>query len=208
MRVILAVLAVFVVLMINEALWRKRKAHGEFSRKFVHVTVGCFVAFWPFFLTWRQIELLSLAFLLVVSSSRILGLFQAIRSVQRPTWGEACFALSVGIVAFATHNKWIYMAALLEMALADGLAAVVGVRFGQRTSYMFMGHTKSVAGTLTFFVASMLILVGYSHYGNDVLTVPFMVGLSLVASVLENASVQGLDNLLVPLVVALLLAHH
>jgi phytol kinase len=205
MRVILTVLAVFIVLVVNEALWRKRKTHGEFSRKFVHVTVGCFVAFWPFFLSWRQIELLSLAFLLVVSSSQVLGLFKAIRSVQRPTWGELCFALSVGLVAFATHNKWVYMAAILQMGLADGLAAVVGVRFGRSNSYTIMGHSKSVAGTLTFFVTSILILIAYNHYSPMSLTVPGILSISVIVSLLENASVQGIDNLLVPVVAALLL---
>lgn len=208
MFVLITVLAVFLVLAANEMLWRRRKTHGEFSRKFVHVTVGCFVAFWPFFLSWRQIELLSLAFLMVVSSSKVLGIFNAIHSVQRPTWGELCFALSVGIVAFATHNKWIYMAALLQMALADGLAAVVGVRFGNSNSYSVMGHSKSVAGTLTFFVSSVFILLIYAHFSHAALSWLFIAAVSLAASLLENASVQGLDNLMVPLLIAVLLAHH
>ncbi len=207
MRVILTIITVFIVLVLNELLWRRRKTHSELSRKFVHVVIGCFVAFWPFFLSWRQIELLSLAFLLVVSSSKVLHIFKAIHSVQRPTWGELCFALSVGIVAFATHNKWIYMASLLQMGLADGLAAIIGVQFGKRNSYSFMGHTKSLAGTLTFFVASVLILIAYSHYSGVHLSAIFIAFLSLAASLLENASIQGLDNLVVPLITALLLAH-
>lgn len=205
MRVILTILVVFVVLVLNELMWRKRKAHGEFSRKFVHVTVGSFVAFWPFFLSWRQIELLSLAFVAGVLVSQALNIFNAIRSVQRPTWGELCFALSVGIVAFATHDKWVYMASILIMGLADGLAAVVGVRFGRSNSYTIMGHSKSMAGTLTFFVSSLLILVVFGHFSHSALNLPGMLGISAIASMLENASVQGVDNLLVPLVIALLL---
>jgi phytol kinase len=208
MRIILTVFAVFVVLVINEVLWRRRQAHGEFSRKFVHVVVGSFVAFWPFFLTWHQIELLSLAFLIVVSGSKILRIFRAIHSVQRPTWGEVCFALSVGIVAIATHDKWIYMASLLQMGLADGLAAVIGVQFGKRNSYIFLGHSKSLAGTLTFFITSIIILAIYSNYSGDHLSAILMAILALAASVLENASVQGVDNLAVPLLTALMLSVH
>jgi dolichol kinase len=208
MRLILTVFAVFVVLVLNEVLWRRRHAHGELSRKFVHVVVGCFVAFWPFFLTWHQIELLSLAFLIVVSLSKILRIFRAIHSVQRPTWGEVCFALSVGIVAIATHDKWIYMASLLQMGLADGLAAVIGVQFGRRNSYVFLGHSKSLAGTLTFFLTSVVILSAYSHYSGDHLSALVMTALALAASILENASVQGIDNLAVPLMTALLLSLH
>jgi phytol kinase len=208
MKVLLTVLGIFIVLLLNEILWRKRKAHSEFSRKFVHVTVGVFVAFWPFFLTWRQIELLSLAFLIVVVSSKALRIFNAIHSVQRPTWGEVCFALSVGIVAIATHDKWIYMASLLQMGLADGLAAVVGVRFGRSNSYLFFGHAKSVAGTITFFITSLVILSVYMHFSGAQLSPLYIVLVAFIASLFENASVQGLDNLSVPLVTALLLTYH
>jgi phytol kinase len=200
MWLILTIILVFLVLVLNEIIWRKRRTHSEFSRKFVHVTVGCFVAFWPFFL--------SLAFLLVVLASKFLHLFNAIHSVQRPTWGEVCFALSVGFVAVATHSKWIYMASLLQMGLADGMAAIVGVQFGKSNNYSFFGHTKSVLGTSTFFVCSLIILMVYTHFSGNHLSVLLITGLALLASLLENASVQGLDNLTVPLMTAVLLAHH
>lgn len=208
MRILATLLAIFLVLVLNEYWWRRLKSHDEFSRKFVHVTVGTFVAFWPFFLTWRQIELLSLAFAVIVGLSQKLKIFQAIHSVQRTTWGEMYFALAVGITAFATHNKWIYMAAALEMALADGLAAIVGQRFGNSNRYTILGHTKSVAGTSTFFVTSVLILIAYSHYSGAQLGPLFIIILSLLASLAENASVEGLDNLVVPLMVTLFLSLH
>jgi len=63
MALILTVLAVFGLLLVGETWWRHQAVHGEFSRKFIHITVGSFVAVWPFFLTWSQIELLSLSFL-------------------------------------------------------------------------------------------------------------------------------------------------
>src|SRR5665213_2636370 len=158
---ILTMLAVFVILVCNELWWRARVVHSEFSRKFVHITVGSFVAAWPFFLSWHEIEGLSLAFLVVVSASKFLKVFQAIHSVQRPTWGELFFAVSVGMVALITHNKWIYAAALLQMALADGMAAIIGVQYGNRQKYLVFGHPKSVAGTLTFFIVSIAILLAF-----------------------------------------------
>jgi phytol kinase len=205
---LLTIVIVFTILVLNEVWWRTRDIHGEFSRKFVHVTVGTYVAFWPFYLSWGQIEFLSLAFFVVVAASKYLKLFQAIHSVQRPTWGELCFAISVGLIAFITHNKWIYAASLLQMALADGLAAIIGLRFGGRVSYRVFGHTKSIIGTLTFFVVSFLVLIGFAHYSKIHLDLVWIVLASLFASMLENLASLGLDNLLVPLVVAVLLIHH
>ena len=182
--------------------------HGEFSRKFVHITVGSFVAFWPFFLSWRQIQLLSVAFLAGVVISKYLNLFQAIHSVQRPTWGELFFAVSVGIITLMTQDKWVYTAALLQMALADGLAAIIGVRFGNRRRYKVTGQPKTVVGTLTFFVVSFCILLAYVHFSGVALPLGYVLFTAALASLLENLAVRGFDNLLVPLLVALLLVNY
>src|SRR5690242_6050840 len=89
---------VFLVLLASEAYWRKHQPDSEISCKFIHLSIGSFVAFWPFFLSWNEIRLLSLAFVLAVAISKWLNIFQAIHSVQRPTWGEVYFALAVGLL--------------------------------------------------------------------------------------------------------------
>lgn len=202
MRILVTIAAVFLLLVIGELWWRKRRLSGEFTRKFVHISVGTFVAFWPFFLTWNEIRLLSAAFLIVVGISKYFKVFHAIHTVQRPTWGELFFAISVGLVTFITQDKWIYAAALLQMSLADGFAAVIGTRYGQRFRYIVFGHAKSLYGTLTFFVVSVAILIGFSRESGQHLGWKFIVDLSIITSAIENLGVAGLDNLLVPVVVA------
>ena len=108
MDFVLTIVIVFVLLSFNELWWRRHTLHSELSRKFIHVTVGSFVASWPYFLSWHQIQLLSIAFLIVIAVSKYLRIFQAIHSVQRPTWGEALFAAAVGAVTLITHDKAIY----------------------------------------------------------------------------------------------------
>jgi phytol kinase len=204
---IVTILAVLVLLLINEYWWRWQEVHNEFSRKFVHIVVGSFVASWPFFLSWGEIQFLSLAFLIVVSLSKYFNVFQAIHSVQRPTLGEVFFAAAVGLITLITQNAWIYAAALLMMSLADGLAAVIGTRYGLRNRYSVLGHTKSWIGTTTFFVIALLILSGYSMWSGDQLFVGMLICSAILATVIENFAVEGLDNLLVPVSVALLLTN-
>src|SRR3954467_12074043 len=110
MELILSAAAVFIVLCLSELGWRRGYMTSEVGRKFVHITVGSFVAFWPFFLTWNQIAFMSAAFLVTVIISKYFHVFQAIHSVQRPTWGELFFALAVGIIALVTHHKGLYAA--------------------------------------------------------------------------------------------------
>lgn len=203
----LTIFAVLVILVGCELWWQRHQADDEFSRKSVHITIGSFVAFWPFFLSWGQIELLSVAFLLVVSVSKYLGLFEAIHSVQRPTWGELFFAAAVGVVALIAQDEWVYAAALLQMSLADGMAAVIGTRFGGRHKYLVFGYPKSLVGSLSFFVVSVAILLAFNQVADESLPLVALIGTSLLASGIENVGVKGSDNLLVPLVVALILNH-
>lgn len=206
-NMIITVLAVLVVLLVSEFWWRKHIKHSEFSRKSVHITVGSFVAFWPFYLTWDQIRLMSLGFLIVVSVSKYFRLFRAIHSVQRPTMGELYFALAAGAVTYLTHDHWIYTTALLQMSLADGFAAVMGVRYG-RQSYLVFGHRKSLVGTVTFFLTSLAILVSYTLVTPAHLGPMFMIGAAALAAIVENLAVAGVDNLLVPALIAWLLIIH
>lgn len=208
MSVILFLVTVAVVLGLLigcELYWRRHRLHGELSRKFIHITVGTFVASWPFFLGWGQIQLLSVAFLIVVSASKYLKVFQAIHSVQRPTWGELFFALAVGLTTLVHQNKYLFAAALLHMSLADGLAAIIGTRYGKASRYHVFGHAKSLVGSATFVVTSLLILAGYGLVAGVTLQPAILLVIAFSAAAVENIGVYGLDNLLVPLLVALTL---
>lgn len=197
---------VFVILVVAEIGGRNGLLKSEFGRKFVHISVGSFVAFWPFFLSWQQIIALSIAFLVVIAASKYLRIFRAIHSVQRPTWGEVFFAISVGLLATLTNEEWIYTIALLHMSLADGFAAVVGTKFGKNNSYKVVGHTKSVAGTGAFMVVSLLLFVLYGVATGAPLAPAIIASGVLVAAAFENISIYGFDNLVVPVWVAFILA--
>ena len=204
MAIFTTLLVVAVILVGSEWWWRRHRAHSELSRKFVHITVGSFVAFWPYYLSWDTIRFMSLAFLMGVAMSRYLGVFKAIHSVVRPTWGEVYFAVAVGLVTFMTNKPAIYAAALLQMALADGLAAVVGVRYGKGNTYKIFGAQKSLVGSSTFLIMSYTILLSFSTFSTPV-TIPTCLGIALIATFAENLGARGFDNLAVPLLVAGLL---
>jgi phytol kinase len=195
-------IAVFFVLCLAEYGGRRKLLKGEVGRKSVHIIVGSFVGFWPLFLSWSQILLLSVAFIVVIGFSRYLRVFSVIHSVQRPTLGEVYFAIVVGLLAVLIKDGWVYLAALLHMSLADGLAAIIGVRYGKRNTYIVFGHKKSVVGTSAFFVVSLLILLTYNYWSGEHISVNLAILTAIGAVTLENASPKGTDNLTVPLWVA------
>ena len=205
MLAIAAIVVVFLILIFSEYLSRSKGVHSELTRKLVHILVGMFVAFWPFFLSWRQIQLLSLLFLITVLVSIKLNVFNSIHAVSRNSIGEVLFAVVIGVLAFISTNEWVFAAAMLHLSLADGLAAVVGLAYGEHNSYRIMGRVKSLAGSLAFFFASVAIMFWYVSFSGAGGSAVAMFWLPVIATVAENLSGEGTDNLVIPLLVALVL---
>jgi len=203
--VLLSLGAIFLILILSELLWNSKKLNGETGRKFVHITVGSFVAFWPFYMGFHTIQLISVAFLIVVIASRYLKIFHAVHVADRKTWGDVMFAVGIGLAAIFTKTDWIFMAAILHLSLADGLAALMGKKFGKTNRYKVLGHEKSVVGTLTFIEVSVAIIGIVLIYGPfaSVNLFPTIIWLPLAAAALENVGIYGLDNVFVPILITL-----
>ena len=156
---ILATLSLILLLgLLSEYLFKKKYIGSGVSRKLVHMGTGVVVAFTPYFLGWDEIKLLSIILVVGVILSSNLNLFKSIHSVKRTTKGELLFAIGVVVCAFLQPAEWIFTAAVLHLAIADAAAAVVGVKWGKRTSYSILSHGKSMIGSLTFFYVSLGIM--------------------------------------------------
>jgi len=201
-----AILVVFCILALAEYLSRTTSIHTELTRKLVHMSVGTFVAFWPFFLSWGIIETISLLFLFVVLLSIRLNIFRSIHAVQRNNTGEILFAMAIGGMALISSSKWIFTAAMLNLAIGDGMAAIVGTLYGDNNQYKVFKHTKSRAGSIAFFVCSELILIIYAVFGHGHIAFLDYVWMPLLATAAENLAVNGTDNIAVPVIVALMLS--
>jgi len=201
----IAALLGLATLLVAEYGWHKGWWRGEGARKLAHICIGMQVAVWPLYLDWFEIRIISIALAIgfVVSMKR--RWFASIGSVSRLSYGEVLFALMIGGLTLVTQSPAIYAAAMLHLSVADGAAALIGLRFGRMNTYRVFGHTKSVAGTAAFFVCSLGILTAYSIIMFSGLSWPFIIAGSLGASFLENVGILGLDNLLVPAFVVALL---
>lgn len=201
--IFIALVGIAAIVFLGEYLRRVHLFHTEVTRKFIHILVACYAASWPFFMDWKQIQLISLLMFFGIVLSRQLHLFRAIHGVKRRTWGELFFAMSIGVAAVLSGDPWVFAAAMLVMGLADGLAALAGTLFKGGKRYDVFGHTKSVHGTATFFVMTLLILIGCAFgRGYEVSLIGFIL-LPTVATVFENIAVAGTDNFFVPLAIIL-----
>jgi dolichol kinase len=204
---VLSLLVILGILYFAERGSRAKHLHPELTRKFVHVTVGTFVAFWPFYLSWRIIATLSLVFFVIIAISMRYDILRSIHAVRRTTKGELLFALAIGVLALLATNKWVFMASMLNLALGDGMAALVGIMKGEGNEYKVFGHTKSRAGTLAFIVTSFVISVIYLIFSHSGFSLTTLIVVPIVAALTENLAINGTDNLAIPVMVALILSN-
>jgi phytol kinase len=207
-NILFSLAAIFIVLVISELLWRKHKLSDELTRKTVHVFVAVFVAFWPFYMSYKQIQLIAVAFLVVILFSRYLHIFKGILHVKRKTFGDLFFPLSILILALLEPQNLIFMIAMLHIGLSDGIAAIVGKRIGKKNQYKVFGQIKSVAGTLTFIIISYLILLSVKFMKpGEVMSLTWLNVLILppILAFVENISTFGADDLTIPLVLLVVL---
>lgn len=203
--ILVACCAVLVILLMAEFIRLKQKKTTEGQRKFVHILVGCLAAGSPYVLEWWQIQALGAMMLLVVLVAKHFGIFRSIFGVKRHTWGELLFALVFIVLPVLTHDPAVFALAVLHMSLADGFAALMGIRHGKSSQYKVFGNTKSLVGTMTFLIISLGLITTYSYLAMP-LAVHQIALLALLLTGLENVGVRGFDNFLVPITVALILS--
>lgn len=194
---ILAIIAVAFV------LYRFTKIGSEGVRKFIHILVSgwvlilvnCYDS-----LAWAVIGPVTFIFLnaaFVYSGfSKYLGMGNRKRDN-----GLIYYPLSILVLVIMMYNgladERIVISSVLMMGFGDGLAALIGSRFG-RHGYSFIGGKKSLEGTLTMLAVSLTILLVVYPEG------PWYVSLlvAIFATLLENITPLGFDNITVPLISA------
>ena len=209
LQILLAIIPSWGLLIVVDRLWEAKKIQVETSRKIIHMATGVYIAFWPLFISWTYIQVLSIALLGVILLSYKLHVFQSIHAVERITSGEILFPVAIAICAFIEPAPWMFTAAILHLAIADSLAAYVGTRWGKRTHYKIMSHGKSLVGSLAFLVTSLTIMSATTFFvqpQNLPSAFWLLVFSPVVLTLLENISWYGTDNITVPIAVIVLLS--
>jgi phytol kinase len=195
------------IVLTAELLHRYTQTKPEHVRKVVHIGTGnvMLIAWLLELPAWVGITSAVLAGVATLVSYR-LPILPGVNSVGRKSLGTFFYAVSIGILTAIFWNlnlPYYGVIGILIMAWGDGLAAIIGQRFGQHP-YLIFGNTKSWEGTATMFLVSYAIvsIVLFSVQGNIWST--WMVGIpvAIAATAVESIAQWGLDNLSVPLISA------
>jgi len=202
---------VFVFLMIGASTILKKMGwlSGEGARKFVHIGV----AHWWFFVFFFDNIWFALiapaAFIVLNYVSYRQHIFKVIEREDQDSFGTVYYPISLFILVALTFLmgepkslQYIGAIAMMILGYGDGFAAIMGKHFRSKT---FLPG-KTVAGSVTMLMASLLMtsLMLWLYQPVVIYPVLFVVLIAVSATVIEMFTRHGLDNLTVPLGVAIL----
>lgn len=199
-----------VALYLGSIIWLAQRLHrsspteAELTRKVVHIGTGnvILLAWWLKIPAWIGMGAAAIAAAIALISYSV-PILPSINSVGRKSLGTFFYAVSIGVLVawFWPIGQYPHAAiGILVMAFGDGLAAIIGQRFGKHP-YTVLGNQKSWEGSLTMAGISFLVtgIILISVYGNLAIVWPIAALVALKATIVESFSKLGLDNLTVPI---------
>lgn len=187
------------------------KAGKEASRKFIHIMLAnWWIIAMVFFDNVWYASILPACFIVINYLSYRYDLIKAMErddGSSEKTLGTVYYAISLLVITLLSFGLWkrpaYGLVGVTIMGYGDGFAAIAGKAIKSK-EFHFLGSTKSVAGSLTMFCISMIIISGAFVY---FLTPHWFIKsiiLALIATFIEAFSIKGFDNLTVPIIVTLL----
>ncbi len=178
---------------------------NELSRKLIHICIGPVIpmAWWLQIPSSIAIPVAAAITLGLILNQR-LNFLSAIETNTRKSYGTIAYGLTITIllVLFWPEKASAVCAGVLVMAFGDGLAGLIGKTL-QSPSWIIWGQKKSVIGTLTMFLMSLIPLVYINQISESGVNLIEILAITVLAVIIEQISKFGLDNISVPLSVAL-----
>jgi len=186
---------VVILILISEKVLNK---YPRFSRKFLHIMVGNVLFILPIFDTaWVMTFLAAAPFIpltFLMSPHSPLHIKDKI-STSGHGLGLVYYAVSWTILAFFFFNQpWIIAVGIAAMSYGDGVASLIGERYG-KTKYNIFGDEKSIEGSMAMFLVLIITLGVVLKYYTIPINYPIIILVSLVATIFEGITPKGLDNL-------------
>ena len=195
----LIILYLSLIFLISIVFKKFNQNSKEIIRKIIHIGIGPLIPFAQFLKIDQNTALI---FTVIVSFMVLINyiykLFPTIEDVERKSYGTIFYCLSLFILIwlFWDKNPYALITGFFIMTFGDGLAGVIGKSFNSK-SWTIFRQKKSLFGTLTMFLTSLIICCSVGYTQQNSLNLNYFT-IALLATVLEQFSILGIDNLIVP----------
>ncbi len=197
-------LYLFSIFLISIVFKKFNEDSREIVRKIIHIGIGPLIPIAQFLKIGQNSALYFTGIIsLMVLINYTYKLFPTIEDIERKSFGTIFYCLSLFILIWLFWDKDPYalIAGFFLMTFGDGLAGLIGKSFNSK-SWIIFKQKKSLYGTLTMFLTSLIIVfsIGYAQQNSSNLN---YFAIAFLATILEQFSVLGIDNFIVPILSAL-----
>lgn len=207
--IIASILFVGVIIVSAKAF---EKAGKEASRKYIHIMLAnWWIIAMLFFDNMIWAAFVPGLFVIINYLSYKKGIIKVMErddgDDNKESPGTVYYAISLFILALLTFgplkNPLIGLCGIFVMGYGDGLAAVVG-KAVKSPEYRIKGNKKTLAGSMTMFLVTLLIMSGFLMYSGAEYAIIKSVLTAVLMTVVEAISIKGLDNITVPVLTSIL----
>ena len=200
----LILLYLILIFLISIVFKKYNENNRELVRKIIHIGIGPLIPIAQFLKINQNSALIFTGIVsLMVFINYNYRLFPTIEDVERKSYGTLFYCLSLFILIYLFWDKDPYalITGFFIMTFGDGLAGLIGKSYNSN-SWIFFKQKKSLFGTMTMFLTSLIVVysIGYAQQNSfdlNYFTIAFF------ATLLEQFSVLGIDNFIVPICSAL-----
>ncbi|MDA9692455.1 dolichol kinase [Prochlorococcus sp. AH-736-N03] len=193
-------LYLFSIFLISIVFKKYNQDSKEIVRKIIHIGIGPLIPIAQFLKINQNSALIFTGIVsLMVFINYNYKLFPTIEDVERKSYGTLFYCLSLFILIYLFWDKDPYalISGFFIMTFGDGLAGLIGKNFNSK-SWIFFKQKKSLYGTLTMFLTSLIVVCSIGYSQQNSLNLNFF-SIAFIATLLEQFSVLGIDNFIVPI---------
>ena len=201
---------VILLLIFTEKILSKK--YPRTSRKILHIMTGNIAFILPIFQTREMMAFLAAGPFILFTF--LMSPHSPIKSVRGKTseaghgLGLVYYAIAWAVLAYIFFDtKEVIAIGILAMSYGDGLASIIGIKFGKK-KYQIFEDVKSYIGSYAMFIFTfIMMIIALLFYGKLSLnyeTLFLLLCIAGISTIAEGVTPRGLDNLSVPFVAAIL----
>ena len=200
----LILLYIFSIFLISIIYKKFNEENKEALRKIIHIGMGPLIPIAQYLQIDQNSALTFTAIIsLLIFLNYLYKLFPSIEDVDRKSFGTLfyCISLFILILLFWEKDPYALIAGFFIMTFGDGLAGLIGKNLKSK-NWIFLKQKKSLFGTATMFLTSLLVVCSLGYIQKYDFNINLLM-IAFIATTLEQFSVIGIDNLLVPIASAI-----
>ena len=208
-------IAITLLLVFTEIIYRRLRVKGEVTRKFAHFTATLSTITFPYlFDDHLYVLFMAIIFFLILYISRNGVQLKSIHDIERVSVGSYLLPVAIYLtflISFNFNERLFFILPILILAICDPIAGILGLevqKYNHKIRIFGWKLKKTWLGSVSFLISSFMISIIALYFNRMVLdlkTFWLALGIAVIATLAELISWRGSDNLFIPMSVLLML---